>query len=42
MCKDYMSLEMAAFIIRRRVLAATKCVLLPAVFAREAQPEWKK
>lgn len=41
MCKDYTSLEIAAFIIRCRVLAK-KCVLLPLVFATEAQPEWKK
>lgn len=41
MCKDYTSLEIAAFIIRFRVLAK-KCVLLPLVFATEAQPEWKK
>lgn len=42
MCKDYTSLEIAAFIIRRRVLAAKECVLWPLVFATEAQPEWKK
>lgn len=42
MCKDYTSLEIAAFIIRRQVLAAQKWVLLPVVFAIETQPEWKK
>lgn len=41
MCKDYTSLEIAAFIIRCGVLAK-KCVLLPLVFATEAQLEWKK